>query len=362
MVLGLAVCSAAWAQQELEYTSTFRTVLPLQGVRVDEFGNERGNWFQFEHGVLADNCGASICYDNFESDGLFPGSPIDGAYGQDCGVGSQRAFLGPNVCTNMIADDFVVSGDCDAQESGRIQMGWYWKAGGAGTTERCIIRVSVFNNFSTNCGLPAVSDFIDGFSIDFGPLKSSDDVGYYSADIALCRSKVLLTIPADGAGGLLIEYFTTDSQGIFVPATCAQPMLWSPDKPDNKGDQHPTHWSDLDRNSVFSPGSDCLDLSNGTCPGNFGAMYALYEKGIFGATPKLRLKCDGNCSGGNRIKARILNGVPGATVTLELDGAFFKNVTLNANGRALENICPVSLGTHTVQIPDYNLSRNTVCK
>lgn len=311
-------------------------IAPLRIAKIDEFGNVIGDWVELGEPGVSEDCGAYLCYDAFESD-TRTGLPSDGFYGQNCGQGGARYYINADNQDRVFIEDFVMQGGCNGIEIGRVEHAWWWKAGGSGTSERCVIFLNTLEDWE-NAGNCTHSGVLDGVAIDFGVVPSSFDVGYVFTDLSLCLAGITLTGPADGSGSYRIAY-AKDEFGTL--ATAAQPMLWGDSKLLNEGGSTRRHFSDLDNDNVIDSG-ECKSYNFGLCLDPLGAATSFWRVG--GAWPKLRASCEG---GTYIVRAKNF-GPPGERVTFKLDGGANNNKQVRPSGRCNIKFNGVASGPHTV--------------
>lgn len=323
-----------------------------------------GDWVELDGTSIQEDCGASLCFDQIETNGEDSQTSRlgDGYYGQDCGVGGSRWFLGRNYCNTLFADDVDMLPECEGITIGRIQHAWWWQAGGTGTRERCFIEFSFYEDFNDCDG---GARFIGGIVVDFGELDSSQGNGFYYADIPLCYLPLeRLKSPADGAGVYRGAYYKRYVSGQdFEFATCAQPMLWTLRKPLNWSFSTWRQFDDIHpRDGVLDWPNECSDYDSGVCGSPLGAATSFFRKGTRNGqnqiTPKLRL----DCLSGQKIIARVKNLEPGAVLSYELNGVVVKTQTGNRQGKDRATLTVVRRFPNTVRIPEYFLMRNQKCE
>lgn len=333
-------------------------VMPLRYAKIDENGQVIDQWYDFPI-TPAEDCGAFICFDAFESDSRtdFPG---DGFYNLNCNMGSARYRFADSVRNVVFVDDINTmagspNGGCSGVEFGRIQFAWWWQVTGAGSSERCVIAFSTLDRWepSGNC----TSDtFIDGVAFDFGVLRSSQDVGFYIADIPLCRitGSPLLTSQPDAVGAYKVV-LANDSN--LTPATMAQPMIWGT-KPMGQSNQlRRMHW-DVNNNGSVDSG-ECMAMSTSNCPSPLGTMIAFWRKGTE-TLPHVRAWCDDR----GKLTARYWGYQRDERVQFKYDYANTNATVANRKGKGKSVWRDVPVGSHTVQaLSDrtWAVERNTSC-
>ncbi|GIK17064.1 MAG: hypothetical protein BroJett003_20280 [Planctomycetota bacterium] len=330
-------------------------ISPLRAVLADENRQPIGPWVDLTGNGVAEDCGAALCFDNVETNGrdVNESQPGDGYYGLDCGLGSGRWFFGPGFCDTYWIDDAAMTETCDGQDIGRIQHAFWWDAAGPGSSEQAMLYIGLYEDFNECSG---VDGFLGAFLFDFGPLPSSQDSGrYYYFDIHTCGLFGTIPAPVDGHGAYEGAYVTADG-GEF--ATCAQPMLWSTDKPLNYSEQTGLKFADINpRDGAIVFGNECFDYGAAACPGVLGTATAMWHKGSPNATPKLRAKCNNGS-----IIARIRDAAPGQLMILELDGFRTRTKPVKANGRCKVRFDFVPAGPHTTRELENELMRNVPCE
>lgn len=350
---GLA--TSTFAQLVLEQVEEGVRVSPVAIAKIDEFGNILGDWIEWNEPGVAEDCGGWLCYDAVGTDTRtqFPG---DGFYGLNCGLGSARFKFSDTTQDRVFVEDFTAQGGCNAADFGRIEHAWWWQVGGTGTSEQCVIFISMLENWesSGNC---TSGGFVDGVAVAFGVLPSSKDVGYYVADLGLCATSANVLGPADGSGAYKVVY-AKDEFGTL--ATTAQPMLWGDNQPLNEGNNGKRHHSDLDNDGVIDSG-ECKNNDLGNCMNPLCAMTSFWKAGT-PTSPKLRA----NCRNGT-MSARAKNfGPAGTRVTFKLDGGPNNNQIVRPSGRCNVEFTGLPSGSpHTVSatsdVVGATLFRNTSC-
>jgi hypothetical protein len=286
------ICMAAVAQaQEPVAAKKAVFVQPIRAAQIGPGFELLRPWAPYK-ASLRGTTQQALAYDCFEPDGNFPGTPTDGLYGENCGMGSARYKLVDgkgNPYNNCLSADDIKKlfpghrGDAPQ----RALFAWWWEAGGAGTGEHCEIAILTAEDFDDTCTGPAVSNVYLVAALDFGDLPSSEDVGYYYTDVDMSDLQFWWFMPQDGSGGFLyiLAQAYDDASGQFTLATNAQPMLWGT-KAQNPSQQGPTHWDDWE--GYFSDGrqhhrdadlqsDECLDYGFGLCPDPLGTMVCFYS-------------------------------------------------------------------------------------
>ncbi|GMU38863.1 MAG: hypothetical protein KJ057_16415 [Phycisphaerae bacterium] len=334
---------------------------PIAVALMDEEGVLPDTWQPWPDVRPVELCGAFLCFDAFEMDSTTD-APGDGFYGQNCGLGSGRYRFADNTRNVVFVDDLdrmngAAVGACNSAEFGRVQFAWWWQVSGPGSSERCVIGFSTFEDWE-NSGNCTSAGFVSGIAVDFGILPSSHDTGgYYFVDLPLCLlpGNLKLTAPADGRGAYKI---VLAKDVAMTPATLAQPMLWGTQKPLNECNQmRRMHW-DQNHNGQVN-GGECQALDIGQCMNPLGAMTAFWYRGS-PATPKLRAHCEER----GRLTARVKGYPRGERVQLKYDGG--NNNPLIANNRGKGKVVwrDVPPGSHTVQASSdatFSIYRNTSC-
>ena len=158
------------------------------------------------------------CFGDADSDGFMDDDV--------CDIGSSRFYFGTGFSNLFVTNDMTLVGDAVLDAGlGRADFAWFWTAGGSGTSETCVI--AVFTQDANHDNMCVDGDTFDysGFLLDFGTLPSGVGGGYYYTNVDLGSST--WAAPTDGNGSYIFIYaseVTTD--GAFILATAAQPMLW----------------------------------------------------------------------------------------------------------------------------------------
>lgn len=258
--------------------------LRLAAFHIDETGAAviDGEWTNYDASVRG--APSQLAFDCFEPDSS--GAPTDGRYGQDCGLNAGRLYFGPAYRNPYAVNDMFAALGTQGLLADRAAFAWSWQVTGPGSSERCMVAVSTAEDFDYSCAGPPFSGQYPGVLYDFGILQANQHNEYYYANVFIGGTPLRHQLPFDGAGAYAIFLARDQIFNQLVPATSAQPMLWST-KPGNPSQQGPPQWNDDNPPDGFhSPPFECAIMPP-NCPGPLGAMLALY-------TPPTGNDCNGN--------------------------------------------------------------------
>jgi hypothetical protein len=202
-------------------------------------------------------------------------------------------YLGTSFCNMFWTNDMTVAADTSLDDgASRVDLAWFWTAGGSFTSEHCII--AVFTQDSVPCD-PDSFEYT-GWLLDYGTLMSGVGGGYYFSNVELTTG--VWPLPTGGTGSYFMFYLQeVTSSGAWVLATCAQPMLWATGEdrgdPAAPGTQGPLQMDDTAVMDGRHSSSECYSYAITDCPyelGGAAAFWGVREDGCLGVFPN----CDGN--------------------------------------------------------------------
>jgi hypothetical protein len=271
-----------------------RKVRPLSYQAIGADRKPLGPVYPYQEGGIAQS--EVLAFDCFGPDAT--GTPTDGLYGVDCGLGSGRWYLGTNFHNPHYAFDIHLSPGTQGKLATRMEFAWFdFRPMG---DEHFYVVMWPVEDYDASCAGPAFTSTFGGIIFNFGMLYPDN---YYYTNIA--HIAIPFQLPLDGVGGVEVVYAqaVTASSIVFI-SPCVQPMLWGTFDPGcdppgtNTSFQVGTQWDDtnpLDGTfgypAIGLP-SECKDYHYGVCPDPLGAMYCFYvSSGPDG------VRCDANCDG-----------------------------------------------------------------
>lgn len=296
---GLCAGVASMATGQVQKTGDLKSA--DAGIRVDpisvaKVGMKDGkivfqsDWMDYSGGATrATNVRVFDCYGDDDSDGFPDGGTACGLSGS-----TSRWYFGTGYCNMFYTNDMTVASDTVlADGMRRVDLAWWWTAGGSGTSETCII--AVFTQDSAPCD-PDSFDY-SGWLLNYGTLASG---GYYYSNVDITSGA--WPIPTGGSGSYFMLYLqATTTSGAWVLATCAQSMLWGTGdargNPSAPGTQGPLQFDDDAIIDGSHSSSECYSYSySSLCPNVLGGMAQFWGNRDGGGDPCLDTfpNCDGN--------------------------------------------------------------------
>jgi hypothetical protein len=216
--------------------------------------------------------------------------------GADCGMGSQRWYMGEMFDNPHHAIVVHLSPETEGRLATRVEYAWLYHPPGP---EQLYVLMWPIEDYAASCIGPAFTSTYDGIIFNFGVLGPGN--GWYYTDIE--GITIPFQLPLDGVGGVEVVYAKdVTASSIVFSSPHVQPMLWGTFDPachppgTNTSFQVGTQWDDNNpRDGTFGyPGIglplECNEYQYDVCPNPVGAMYCFYVSN----TPD-GVRCDANC-------------------------------------------------------------------
>jgi len=313
---GLAACGIAGLAAADDFNTVSATPeynAPVKVAKINSNYELTTPWYYIDNAVDQYPCGSTALYDSYE-----PNSTGFPANNPTCNLGSGVRYLLTNFCTAGNYDDMnMATGVALGAYTEHLDLLWQ------NTITDVDLLIGVFPSETDFAGCQALTSTYSGVIIGF----VSPAAGFYYSNVDLCTAGIALTMPTDGAGGFVEQYFGRFESGTnFDFHSCAQPGLWAAtDVASQGGPDDPITVYDLSAEGSFDT-TECVDLGFNTCPDPLQSAIGFW--GFAGPSDCLVLSNTGYVAGASTTWA-ISGGTPGQKGVVVYG---FNAGSLNLNG------------------------------